>query len=129
MNTIYKIRLGIGIVASGIFALGVFWYWYSVTSSHESNNNPYDFVQFTVIGDYGNDTPPEYQVSMLLDTLAPEFIITTGDNSYGSNDIDKNIGKYYSKYIGNYIGEYGEGSAINRFFPALELIRSRGLYA
>ena len=46
----------------------------------------------------------EASVAALVNSKSPDFIVTVGDNSYGSNDIDVNIGQFYSDYIGNYIG-------------------------
>jgi hypothetical protein len=74
-------------------------------------------IIFAAIGDYGEDNAPEQAVADLIDNLGVDFIITTGDNSYG-NDFDQNIGQYYSNYIGNYQGVYGTGSPENRFFPS-----------
>ncbi|MCK6621767.1 MAG: phytase [Calditrichaceae bacterium] len=75
-------------------------------------------VTFAAIGDYGEDNEPEQAVADLIDMLEVDFIITTGDNSYG-NDFDQRVGQYYSNYIGNYQGNYGSGSPVNRFFPSL----------
>ncbi len=76
-------------------------------------------IRFAVIGDYGANNPAEEAVAKLVNNLNPDFIITTGDNSYGPTNIDENIGKYYSNYIGDYKGKYGPGSSTNRFFPSL----------
>ncbi len=76
-------------------------------------------VTFAVIGDYGDNTPGEEDVATMVAGWEPNFVVTTGDNSYDSTDIDVNIGQYYSSFIGNYIGSYGPGSAVNRFFPSL----------
>lgn len=78
-----------------------------------------DSVRFAVFGDYGVDNSNEQAVADLVSGWNPDFIVTTGDNSYGSNSIDNNIGKYYSDYIGNYMGSFGTGSPINRFFPSI----------
>jgi Ca2+-binding RTX toxin-like protein len=78
-----------------------------------------DEVTFAVIGDYGINDSNERAVSRLVKSANPEFIVTTGDNTYGSNTPDSAIGKYYSDYVGNYKGVYGTGSEVNRFFPAL----------
>jgi VCBS repeat-containing protein len=79
-----------------------------------------DPVTFAVIGDYGVNNSNELAVANLVKSLNPEFIVTVGDNTYGSvNTPDTAIGKYYSDYIGNYQGVYGPGSETNRFFPAL----------
>jgi len=76
-------------------------------------------VTFAAFGDYGSNSSNEQAVTTLVNGWNPDFIITTGDNSYGSTAIDENIGKYYSSYIGNYVGSYGSGSATDRFFPSL----------
>jgi len=78
-----------------------------------------DSVRFAVFGDYGVDDNYEEAVANLVKSWNPDFIITTGDNSYGSNYIDNNIGKYYGEFIGDYVGGFGEGSSTNRFFPCL----------
>lgn len=75
-------------------------------------------TRFAALGDYGFATLAEAQVATLIKNWHPDFIITTGDNSYGSNNIDFNIGQYFSTYIGNYQGFYGPGSSTNRFFPS-----------
>jgi hypothetical protein len=75
-------------------------------------------TRFAAFGDYGNraGTP---LVAQLVKALDVDFIITTGDNVYGDEPIDGQIGRYYSDYIGNYTGAYGPGSPTHRFFPAL----------
>ncbi|MBA2707527.1 MAG: DNRLRE domain-containing protein [Gemmatimonadaceae bacterium] len=79
-------------------------------------------VNFADIGDFGADGTPNLNVSNLVKSWNPDFIVTTGDNNYpngGADTIDSNIGKYYSDYIGSYTGSFGAGSASNRFFPTL----------
>ncbi len=76
-------------------------------------------VTFAAFGDYGSAGTNELAVANLVDSWNPDFIITTGDNSYGSTAIDDNIGQYYSDYIGNYTGSYGSGSLTDRFFPSV----------
>lgn len=81
-----------------------------------------DEIQFGVVGDYGDNSKGEKNVSQLLLNLHPNFIITTGDNNYPDGcweTIDKNVGKYYSSYIGNYTGQYGSGGGMNEFFPTM----------
>lgn len=82
--------------------------------------DPNGTIHFAVIGDFGADLPPEAEVAALVAARAPEFVITLGDNNYYVGDaatIDRNIGKYYHEFIGPYVGEYGQGAAVNRFFP------------
>jgi len=79
-------------------------------------------IRFAVIGDYGSGIKGEEDVANLVKSMAPDFIITTGDNNYpdgSAETIDNHIGQYYSNFISPYKGEYGEGANINRFFPSL----------
>ena len=78
-----------------------------------------DSVHFAAFGDYGVNNSTEQAVADLINSWNPDFIITTGDNSYSSTPIDINIGKYYSQYIGSYSGAYGPGAPTNRFFPCI----------
>ena len=75
-------------------------------------------VRFAAFGD--KDHGPKVQaVANLVASLNVDFIVTTGDNYYGSTPVDDQVGRYYSSFIGNYAGAYGTGSEINRFFPTL----------
>jgi tartrate-resistant acid phosphatase type 5 len=79
-------------------------------------------IRFAVIGDYGEAGLGEKEVSDLVHSWNPDFIITVGDNNYpsGATDtIDQNIGQYYHDYIYPYKGAYGSGATTNRFFPSL----------
>ncbi|MFI5237762.1 MAG: T9SS type A sorting domain-containing protein [Ignavibacteriales bacterium] len=77
--------------------------------------------RFAIIGDFGDDDAEELAVSNLVKSWNPDFIITTGDNSYDATNIDVNIGKYYHDYIYPYVGSFGEGSpnSTNRFWVSL----------
>jgi hypothetical protein len=75
-------------------------------------------VRFAAFGDYGSKSGSP-SVAELVASLDVDFIVTLGDNVYGTDPIDTQIGQFYSGYIGNYRGAYGPGSAINRFFPSL----------
>jgi tartrate-resistant acid phosphatase type 5 len=74
---------------------------------------------FAAIGDYGNAGPEEQATSDMIHAWAPDFIVTAGDNTYGSAGYDALVGRFYADYIGDYSGAYGSGSSVNRFFPAL----------
>jgi hypothetical protein len=93
----------------------------TVTAQPVIQRNP--TTRFAVIGDYGDNSSREAEVAALVHRLAPDFVITTGDNNYPAGEastIDQNIGQYYSSFIGQYQGAYGEGSLVeNRFFPSL----------
>jgi hypothetical protein len=75
-----------------------------------------------VIGDYGLAGGAEADVAAMVKGWGVDYIITTGDNNYPDGaweTIDQNIGQYYHEYISPYIGTYGEGAAVNRFYPTL----------
>ena len=78
-------------------------------------------IRFAIIGDYGTDNAPARMVANFVTTnLHPAFIVTLGDNNYGTaEDYDQRVGKYFARFIGNYSGAYGPGSPTNRFFPAI----------
>jgi tartrate-resistant acid phosphatase type 5 len=79
-------------------------------------------IKFAVIGDYGMDNSAEADVSKLIHSWNPDFIITVGDNNYpngAASTIDANIGKYFHDFIFPYVGSYGSGADKNRFFPSL----------
>ncbi|MBS1552855.1 MAG: metallophosphoesterase [Bacteroidetes bacterium] len=78
--------------------------------------------KFAIIGDYGKAGINELNVSNLVKSWNPEFIITLGDNNYELGEqstIDSNIGKYYSDFIYPYTGGFGAGDSVNRFFPSM----------
>lgn len=89
-----------------------------ILTAAESVTAQPDSIRFAAFGDYGTNSSREQAVADLVATFAPDFIITTGDNSYGATPIDDNIGKYYAAYIGAYTGAYGPGADTNRFFPS-----------
>jgi len=79
-------------------------------------------LRFAVIGDYGEGSQGELDVSDLVKNWKPDLIITVGDNNYPSGaaeTIDDHIGRYYHEYIAPYVGGYGPGAEQNRFFPTL----------
>jgi len=79
-------------------------------------------VRFAVIGDYGFAGQAELDVATLVQSWNPDFILTVGDNNYDAGSattIDANIGQYYHAFISPYTGGYGQGAAVNRFFPSL----------
>src|SRR3954470_12738895 len=79
-------------------------------------------ARFAVIGDYGWVGQTALDVSNLVRSWNPDFVITTGDNNYdngAASTIDPNIGQYYHDFIFPYTGSYGPGAAYNKFFPAL----------
>jgi hypothetical protein len=75
-------------------------------------------TRIAVIGDYGSPGKSEQEVAALVDSWRPDYVVTTGDNTY-SPAIDASIGQYYHRYIHPYMGAYGPGAGSNRFFPSL----------
>ena len=78
-------------------------------------------VRFAAVGDFGCACPGELDVSNLVKSWSPEFIITMGDNNYPlgeASTIDAAIGQYYHDFIYPYVGTYGAGADENRFFPS-----------
>ncbi|MCP5081122.1 MAG: tandem-95 repeat protein [Alphaproteobacteria bacterium] len=75
-------------------------------------------TRFASVGDYAYGQAAR-DVADLIDSLNVDYIVTNGDNAYDDVPIDDNIGQFYADYIGNYQGSYGDGSPVNRFFPAL----------
>ncbi|MBK6793379.1 MAG: metallophosphoesterase [Anaerolineales bacterium] len=81
-----------------------------------------DLITFAVIGDYGLAGQPLLDVSNLIKSWNPDFIVTVGDNNYPhgqAGTIDDNIGQYFHEYLFKYKGKYGSGSPVRRFFPSL----------
>jgi hypothetical protein len=76
--------------------------------------------RFAAFGDFGDsDLSGERAVADMVRGWNVDFILTVGDNAYGSRTLDNSAGQFYSDYIGNYTGAYGSGSTVNRFFPTL----------
>ena len=85
-----------------------------------ASSAPQALFRFAVFGDFGDtSTSGEQAVTALVAGWNVDFILTAGDNAYGSVTYDQSAGRFYSNYIGNYAGAFGPGSAINRFFPVL----------
>jgi tartrate-resistant acid phosphatase type 5 len=87
-----------------------------------------DKLTIGVIGDYGGAMVSslyytgEVQVSTLVKSWNPDFVMTTGDNNYtlgSASTIDANVGQFYHEFIYPYKGAYGAGATSNRFFPVL----------
>ena len=80
--------------------------------------------RFAVIGDYGDDDNNTRDVSELIKSWNPEFILTVGDNDYSDGayrgtfeGLELAVGQYFHEFIGNYEGTEGPGANENRFFP------------
>jgi len=84
-------------------------------------NNVVSQTIFAVVGDYGDGSSDELAVAAMINSWEPAFIVTVGDNYYGSSSqIDHEIGIAYADWIKPYSGVYGSDTAtVNRFFPAI----------
>jgi len=78
-------------------------------------------VTFAVVGDFGSGSAREAAVAQRIASWRPQFVVTTGDNNYGTADdsYDPNVGQFYHPFIAPYAGAYGAGAAKNAFFPAI----------
>ncbi len=76
--------------------------------------------RFTIISDIHGATVATNEVSQLVKSWNPEFIICCGDNNYACNmNIDNQVGQYYCEFISPYTGLFGLGDTVNRYFPAI----------
>lgn len=93
------------------------------TSYWDPRTSPFSYTTntFAVIGDFGSAGDIEMEwVADMLKSWDPEYVITTGDNSYGNTPVDQNIGQFYSKFIFPYSGFYPPGSPDkNRFWVSV----------
>lgn len=106
-----KIALTGSVILCAAFAAG------APSAQAQSNR-----ITFAVIGDYGLAGQPLLDVSNLVKSWNPDFIVTVGDNNYpdgAAATIDDNVGQYFHEYIYQYKGKYGEGSPTQRFYPSL----------
>lgn len=93
---------------------------YEVTRQKLSVDDVSNPLVLAVIGDFGWEGEDLKDVSDLVKSWNPEYILTTGDNNYDFGEvstIDKNIGQYFSQFIYPYLGSYGIGADTNRFYP------------
>lgn len=113
MNIRHVLTLAAGVAAAAL--------WSSLASGQSS-------IRFAVIGDYGVDNANQAAVATRVNAFNPDFIATTGDNTYlvGNSPAadfanwDRTQGKYYGNYIKLPAGSaYLPGSTVNRFFPVL----------
>ncbi len=94
-----------------------------------------EHIRFAVLGDYGYRLGQPAAVAAMIRSWEPEFIVTTGDNTYGPVDYsdtlpavpgmqtgwDENVGRYYGDWIlrrddGRYETLTGN---VQRFFPSV----------
>lgn len=79
-------------------------------------------LRFAVIGDFGGGTSNETAVANQVKSWNPSFVVTVGDNRYGSINFDQAVGKDYCPFLkdaGSGTNCGGNVASINSFFPAL----------
>ena len=82
----------------------------------------WNITKFAVVGDIAGTNESTNQVSELIKSWNPNFIITLGDNFYNNinHDPDTSIGQFYSEYIYPYFGVYTPSPVnYNRFWPSI----------
>jgi hypothetical protein len=79
-------------------------------------------TSFAIIGDYGTGSANEGYVASLVYGWNTDFIISLGDNRYGSADFDETVGQLYCDSLtdaGSGSWCSGGNSQANAFFPSL----------
>ena len=79
-------------------------------------------IRFAAIGDYGSGSLNEGDVANLIDSWNVDFVITAGDNRYGSTTFDQVVGQFYCNFLkdakwGDYCSD--PIRTRNAFFPSL----------
>ena len=84
---------------------------------------PGQTVTIALVGDFGDESQAEQDVADLIDSWSPDYVVTVGDNRYGTSDLDAAVGQYYCDYMnGATPGTHcptGGNAAINRFYPTV----------
>jgi len=81
----------------------------------------YEAISFAAFGDYGSGSQNQANVANLIANVAPDFIITTGDNRYNALSLDETVGQFYCDYLnnsGNGPNCEGGNNLTNSFFPS-----------
>jgi len=72
-------------------------------------------MRFAMLGDFGDNSSAEAQVAAMVRGQNPDFIITAGDNRYGSSTYQQTITDHYGQYVP---AASGGTATENLFFPA-----------
>ena len=78
-------------------------------------------IVFGAIGDFGDGSSAEARVAGVMAGWNPDFIVTLGDNRYGSTNFDLTVGQFFCAHLADVAsGAYCSGgdSAVNAFFPS-----------
>ncbi len=77
-------------------------------------------------GDYGIDGGNQPAVASRMKTFNPEFLLTTGDNTYNTSSAISNYDNTQAKYYREFIkitnpasAYFGQGAPVNNFYPLM----------
>jgi hypothetical protein len=76
---------------------------------------PITSVRFAMLGDFGADSTGEADVAAMVAAQNAEFIVTAGDNRYGSLTFQQAVGNHFGQWLP---AASGGTSTDNRFFPS-----------
>ncbi len=104
----FLFRIDLGLSCLFVILLACFQAGYSQTT------------RFAVIGDFGGGSANETSVANQVKSWSPSFVVTAGDNRYGSINFDLAVGRDYCPFIkgatsGTNCG--GNAASVNAFFP------------
>ncbi len=92
----------------------------TVSTGYAANGGGQD-VRFAVIGDYGNASNGADDLADLVYSWGTDFILTVGDNRYGTRTFDETVGQFYCSFLSDAeIGTFCDGgsSVRNDFYPS-----------
>ena len=72
-------------------------------------------ARFAMLGDFGDNSAAQASVAAMVASQNPDFIVTAGDNRYGTSTYQQTIADHYGDYVPVISGGV---SAENLFFPA-----------
>lgn len=78
-------------------------------------------VDFAMIGDFGDGSSSETAVATEINTWGVDFVVTAGDNRYGSISFDAAVGKDYCAFLKDVVSGTncsGGSATTNAFFPS-----------
>lgn len=72
---------------------------------------------FAHMGNYATNSGTEEQISQLVRSWLPKFLLASGQNTV-AGEYDDDVGQYFHDFIFPYSGDFGDGAALNMFWPA-----------
>lgn len=72
-------------------------------------------TRFAMLGDFGDNSAAEANVAAMVAAQNPDFIVTAGDNRYGTQSYQQTVADHYGAFVPPVSG----GTSLeNRFFPS-----------